>query len=100
MYWYKLHAIHGGGHQQESTEYKWFQYKLTDDEEKEYLIEWSAHFRNFKGEIEPIEYPPREAIQKILNDAKLRLASAEHDVAVLREEMRYLKFIDDNPIPL
>jgi hypothetical protein len=100
MYWYKLHAIHGGGHQQETTDYHWSEYKLTEDEEKEHLIEWCSQFRNFKGEIESIECPPREALQKILNDAELRLASAEHHVNTMRKELAVagIKFAKEIPL--
>lgn len=98
IYWYKYHAIHGGGHQQETTEYHWSDYKLTDDEEKEHLITWCAQFRNFKGDIAQVDVPPKEVVTKALDTAQLKLASAEHEVTVLRNEARYLKFLEEEKV--
>lgn len=98
MYWYKLYAMHGGGHQSETTEYIWSEYKLSEDEEKYRLAEWCAQFRNVKGELAAIECPPKEEFKTILGNAELSLASAEHHVRVLREEMRFLKLDEDIPL--
>lgn len=99
IFWYKYHALHGGGHQQETTEYHYSEYKLTEEMECEYLATWCAQFRNVRGTIEAVhDAPPKEAVIKLLAEAELRLASAEHDVAVLRNETRYQGFLDENKL--
>lgn len=99
MFWYKLYAMHGGGHQAEKTEYVWSEYKLTEDEEKYRLAEWCSQFSNVKGELVAVDLPPKEELEKLLNNAELGLACAEHNVSVLRNEMRYLKFCEEEKLP-
>lgn len=98
VFWYKYHALHGGGHQQETTEFHYSEYKLTEEMEHEYLATWCAQFRNVKATIEAVDVPPKDALTKQLAEAELRLASAEHDVAVLRNEARYLNFCEEEKL--
>jgi len=93
MAWYKFHAIHGPGHQSESTEYKWFHYSFMENGEPSeleltYLWEnWARNWHDSVGGFELVRELPSEIIASLIK----QYTSEQSHVAMILNDLFFQK---------
>ena len=88
--WYKFEAIHGGGHQSKSVDYKWFD-PLLDADDREF--EWENWImENFWGDA------VGEVVLVIKLPSKVREAKKNHYHGVISDAEKMLALLMEEGI--
>lgn len=86
--WFRLYAMHGGGHQGDSEHYVWRPRRPSANEREEMWKEWvdRSYLHNAKGGVTLVRKLPEKVRQEKIEDYRRTIKHAQEMLGVLGED--------------